>query len=467
MQLPTKEQELKKFLAVLPADKAAKLAAAVETGRVAGERGMPIDLILDGLRPTLRRINARRVPTTLRLLCEPFADFLVDDPREFKQPGRIARSSIRSMWRWLKDSLRVALADMETQVSRAVLSRDVRLQSEIVPRLQAEILNFVRGVLHRAAPGTSERRMLLAKIGGEDALHDIEEAMQLLAGATELSPLRGLLPRRIDTLTEQHAAFVRDVYDQMAGRGSDLCPYVGLLVLARLKRPWEALRLASIVSRRTNQALFSQSDMGIVGDVLLADMENLALDIASVRPDMLDTDALLTKLDRFTQMSGGLVREIGGRRDGKWGQRLIKIRQLASDSMDSLIVRAPREITAALPVQKMGAFGGRGARRPDLTRDPDGAKIERAMQWGKLLAGATPYAGGGDFHAAHKDAFEEVSNYLRTYTESIVVELKSLDYDKRPRAQSFLAHTEALSSAILGHEETEMIRKRVAAVLAR
>ena len=260
MQLPTKEQELKKFLAVLPADKAAKLAAAVETGRVAGERGMPIDLILDGLRPTLRRINARRVPTTLRLLCEPFADFLVDDPREFKQPGRIARSSIRSMWRWLKDSLRVALADMETQVSRAVLSRDVRLQSEIVPRLQAEILNFVRGALHRAAPGTSDRRLLLAKLGGEDALHDIEEAMQLLAGATELSPLRGLLPRRIDTLTEQHAAFVRDVYDQMAGRGSELCPYVGLLVLARLKRPWEALRLASIVSRRTNQALFSQSD---------------------------------------------------------------------------------------------------------------------------------------------------------------------------------------------------------------
>ncbi|MBP6012396.1 MAG: hypothetical protein KBA31_09230 [Alphaproteobacteria bacterium] len=467
MQLPTKEHELKKFLATLPADKAAKLAAAVETGRVAGERAMPIDLILDGLRPTLRRINARRVPTTLRLLCEPFADFLVDDPREFKQPGRIARSSVKSLWRWLKDTLRVALADMETQVSRAVLSRDVRLQSEIVPRLQAEVLNFVRAALDRATPGSADRRVLANRLGGEDALHDVEEAMQLLAGAGELSPLRGLLPRRIDTLTEQHGAFVRDIYDQMASRQSELCPYVGLLVLARLKRPWEALRLGGIISRRTNQALFSQSDMGIVGDVLLADMENLALDIASVRPDTLDTDTLLTKLDRFVQMSGGLVREIGGRRDGKWGQRLIKIRQLASDAMDALIVRAPREIMAALPVQKLGAFGGRGPRRPDLARDPDPAKIDRAMVWGRLLAGSMPYAGGGSFYSAHKDAFEEVSQYLRGYAESMMAELRTLEFDRRPRAQAFQVHAEALSDLVLGIEETDQIRRKAASMTPR
>jgi hypothetical protein len=111
------------------------------------------------------------------------------------------------------------------------------------------------------------------------------------------------------------------------------------------------------MSRRTNEILFSQTDMGIVGDLLLADMENLALDIASVRPELLDPEMVLNKLERFVQMSGGLVREIGVRRDGKWGQRLIKIRQLASDAMDALIARTPREITAALPVQP-GAFGG-------------------------------------------------------------------------------------------------------------
>jgi hypothetical protein len=257
------------------------------------------------------------------------------------------------------------------------------------------------------------------------------------------------------------------MYEELAARKPELCPYVGLLVLGRLRRPWEVLRLAGITSSRLNAPLFSQHDMGLIGDILLADMENLALDIASVRPDGLDPDALLNKLDRFTQMSGGLVREIGSKRDGKWGQRLIKIRHLASDAMESLVTRAPREITAALPVLKLGAFGGRGPKRPDLARDPDPVKLDRALVWGKLLAGSTPYAGSGDFYQAHKDAFDEVSNFLLAYTESLVVELKTLDFEKRPRAQTFLSHTESLSAAILGHEEAEQIRRRVAVVLAR
>lgn len=467
MKIPAREHDLKNFLASLPADKAMKLALAVERGRLAGERGLPAELILEGLRPTLRRLGLRRSPTPQRLFCEPFSDFLVEH-REFKQAGRISRSTISTLWKWLsREGLRTVLADFETQITRSVLSRDTRREAELVHQLQIEVARIVSGAIERAGNGGNDRRILAVKFGGEDALFDVEEMAVLLSAANELAPLRSMLPKRIDTLTDQHMALIRDIYEALSMRRPELCPYVGLLVLGRLKRPWEVLRLAAIGSNMNGAPLFSQSDLGLIGDILLADMENMALDIASVRPDGLDPDSLLNKLDRFTQMSGGLVREIGSKREGKWGQRLIKIRQLASDSMDALISRSPREITAALPVQKLGAFGGRGPRRPDLTRDPDHGKMERAMQWGKLLAGATPYAGGGDFHAAHKDAFEEVSNYLRSYTESIVVELKSLDYDKRPRAQAFLAHTEALSSAILGHEETELIRKRVAAVLAR
>lgn len=468
MQLPTKEHELRQFLASLPADKAATLAVAVERDRLQGKPGMPADLILGGLRPVLRASNARRVPMPQRLVCEPFADFLINDPREFKQAGRISRSSIRGLWRWLaKDGLRVTLAELESQIAHAILQREAKLQADLVARLQSEIVAAIRVASGRTGEAVTERRIFGVKFGGDDALSDVEEMALLLAGANELAPLRGLLPKRIDTLTEQHTSFVRDLYDQLAVRRPELCPYVGLLVLSRLKRPWEALRLATVMSRRSDETLFSQTDMGIVGDILLADMEHLALDIASVRPDMFDVEALLDKLDRFVQMSGGLVREIGVRRDGKWGQRLIKIRQLASDAMDALIARAPREIIAALPVQKLGAFGGRGPRRPDLSRDPDASKVERALIWGKLLAGSTPYAGGGAFYSSHKTAFEEVSYYLRQYADTMVTEMRTLEFDRRPRAQSFMAHAEALSDAVLGVEETDLMRRRAAAALTR
>jgi len=60
-----------------------------------------------------------------------------------------------------------------------------------------------------------------------------------------------------------------------------------------------------------------------------------------------------------------------------------------------------------------------------------------------------------------------VSQYLRSYTDSMVAELKTLDFEKRPRAQAFLAQAETLSDAILGVEETDLIRRRAAAALAR
>ena len=466
MQLPAKEHELKRFLASLPSDKALTLAAAVERGRLMGDRKLPADLILDGLRPQLRRMNARRLPTPQRLVCDAFSDFLVQDGREFKQLGRIARGPFRALWRWLqREGLRVTLADFEQQIARATLNRDARVQDDLVHRLQHEIVGIVRSVFERAGEGSSERRALVQKFGGEEAFADVEEIVLLLSGAGDFAPLRAL-PRRIDMLSEQYTVFVRDVYDQIAPRRPELCPYIGLMVLARLKRPWEALRLASVVSRRTNETLFSSNDMGVVGDMLLADMENLALDIASVRPDMLDPDEVLNKLERFVQMSGGLVREIGAKREGHWGQRLIKIRQLTSDAMDALIARTPREITAALPVQRQ-SFGGRGPRRPDLSREPDITKVERALLWGRLLAGATPYAGGGSFYATHKDAFEEVSQYLRSYADSMVTELRSLARDKRPRAEAYLSYAETLSDTVLGVEETDQMRRRVAAALAR
>jgi hypothetical protein len=466
MSSPAREHELRNFLAALPPEKATRLAIAVERSRLTGERSLPSGLILDGLRPTLRQFAPRRTPTAQRLFCEPFSDFLVDE-RDFKQPGRISRSTIAALWQWLaREGLRERLAQREAAIVAAILARDATEEEQQVRQLQQEAAGALAAAFNRAMSGGPEQRSLASRFGGDDALADAQEIALLLSGASELMPLRGLLPRRIDMLSEQNQALVRDLYEELAIRKPELCPYVGLLVLSRLRRPWEVLRLAAIRSSKGDEPLFRQQDMAIIGDILLADMEHMALDIASVRPDAMDTDAILNRLDRFTQMSSGLVREIGSRRDGKWGQRLIKIRQLASDAMDMLIARVPREIAAALPMQKAGGMVTRAPGRADLSREPELGRIERALAWGRLLAGATPYAGGGGFHKSHKQAFDEVSTYLMGYSESVVAALRTLDPARRPRAQTYLVHAQALSATILGHEEAEQMRRRAGTGLA-
>jgi hypothetical protein len=466
MHLPANEDELKRFLASLPLDKAVTLAAAVERERLSGESAMPVDVILEALRPSLRR-SRKRIPTPRRLVCVAFEDLLIDGPREEKQIGRIMRSSVVTLWRWLaKDALGAKLSDLEKRIAAATLARETKAEHELVAQLRSVIADTVRLTLGQVAEASPARRALAFTFGGEGALADIEEIGLVLEGGHELDAVRSKLPRAMESLLPDHLALVRDIYDDLSERRPELCPYIALIVLRRLHRPWEVLRLAGVVSRRRDETLFSESDMGVVGDLLLADMATLAGELSATPPHRMQPAAVLPKLERFVAMSNGLIREIGVRREGKWGQRLVKLRHLMSDAMDALIARAPIEIVAVLPMHKLGAYAGYAPRRPDLARELDVRRLERALDWAKLLAGAARFATDGAFHAAHREAFDRVSLHLRQYADAMVGELRTIDEAHRARAEAFVAAAQALGDAVLGREETDLFRRRVAAAAA-
>src|SRR5262245_3873305 len=128
MQLPAKEDELKRFLASLPFDKAVTLAAGVERERLSGNVAMPVDVILEALRPMLRR-SRKRIPTPRRLVCVAFEDLLIDGPREEKQTGRILRASLVTLWHWLEnEALGAKLAGLEKRIATAILARESKAE---------------------------------------------------------------------------------------------------------------------------------------------------------------------------------------------------------------------------------------------------------------------------------------------------------------------------------------------------
>ena len=68
---------------------------------------------------------------------------------------------------------------------------------------------------------------------------------------------------------------MREVYDQLVNRHPDAAPYVAVITMNRLSRPWEALRLPLLVTRHADETLISKTDMGLVGEILFARMEAL------------------------------------------------------------------------------------------------------------------------------------------------------------------------------------------------
>jgi hypothetical protein len=227
----------------------------------------------------------------------------------------------------------------------------------------------------------------------------------------------------------------------------------------RLEHPWEALRLPLSLSRTHKETLLANTDMGLVGEVLFSAVEMHAAAILGAKPNQFNSDALLGHVEGFTTLSAGVAKEVELRRDGVWGQRLIKDRAAVAGVMDGFMDRAPREIVASLPMQKSGTAGA-GPKIPDMSRPPDPEKADRALTYARLIAGCRRFAAAGSFAASLKRADEEVTTALRSYNEDIVRELRHASDEKRLNADQFAAIATELTTILFSPEEGEFLRRR-------
>lgn len=465
---PEKEEQLQAFLSRLPDGISAQLAAAVEVDRVAGGRGLPHEMILAGLRPSLIRSGPARTPTPLRLFCEPFEDLLVTGTRRVKQPGRIARATIRPLWTWLgTDLLGTRLEAYAQRIAAAIVSRNEDAQRVALSQLQQEASAAILNAVTPVQPGSKQHRELEARLGGPGSIADAREIALLLQVGDEINALRTALPRPIESLSEEHLAIIRHTYDRFTAEHPDQAPYIALVVMGRLVQPWEALRLAGVVSRKTTDTVIAGTDLGVVGDVLLSDAEALAEQLAAVRQPDFDPGFVSLLVVNFARLTSGLVKELGIKRDGVWGQRLMKSRSTVSSAIESMLERAPKEIMAALPVHRVGGFGSRGPRRPDVSKDPDQEKIARAERYAQVLNATRPFASQAAFAAAASDAFEEVAAQLRTYCEEILTEVRAAPPEARNRTEAHLNVGVRLATMVFGPEEGELLRRRGTAATTR
>ena len=212
-----------------------------------------------------------------------------------------------------------------------------------------------------------------------------------------------------------------------------------------------------MVSRQTSDALISKTDMGLVGEILFARMDAMKAAIMAARHPVFDADMLVTQVGGFADLSSAVVKEIEVRRDGEWGQRLLKDRVAIGEVMDGFMDRVVKEFNAALPMQK-----GSG----DFSRPASAEKRALALNYAKLVAGTRHFAAAGSFAAKQRMALEEVSNHLRRYVEDGIRELRSASGEKRATIESQLLLGADFAAILVSTEEAELIRRRVRAAQA-
>lgn len=455
---PERTGLLKSFLGNLPESVAARLARAVEIDRLSDGKMLPHEMILEGLRPVLRRAaGSDRTPTPLRLFCQPFEDLFSTMPRKTKQKGRIARDSATLVWTWLSLTL---LPDDVRSYARE-FKDFVVTGRHTQARLRAAAFWKLSGTAMRTAlTDDAQRSAARAQLGSDLVLADAEEMAVLLSIGESVAEIQAKLPKSTHGLNDDLLWQLREIYERVLATAPDAAAYVGVVAMNRLMRPWEGLKLAGLVSNQTQDTKISSTDMGLVGEIIFGDIEAHQLAVRAARHPEFDADALVNHLSQFTALSSGIVKGIEIRRDGKWGQRLIKDRAALAETMDDFMERAPDELDAALPTT------GNGPAVADFTHKVDAERIARAERYVRLVAGCRHFAVAASFGASQKKAEEAMMHLLRNYNEDLLKELYEPPSAHRDLAEGQLNFLAELTAVLCSEEESDQLRRRARSALA-
>jgi hypothetical protein len=439
---------LSAFLGGLPGQIASRLAQAVELDRLVDGKALPHEDILSGLRPVLRRDPAKRALTPLRLFCLPFQELLTSEARTAKQKGVVVRSSVLPVWRWLGEQL----------MPEEALKYCAEIKAMILAQRNADAMARA-GEFWILASATltsalAEPKTARAVLGGDLAAADAAEMALLLGAAPTMQKIQALIPVPVP-MTDALMWDLRAVYDEVAARQPDVAPYVAVVAMNRLARPWEGLRLPLMIARQHGDTLISRTDMGLVGEILFGRLDAMQANILAARHPSFDVETLLTQTRQFAELSSTIVKEIAVRRDGDWGQRLLADRVAVGEAMETLMERAPRELAAALPMQR-GA--GKSA---DFSRATDAEKRELALRYVRLVVGCRNFAAAASCAARQKDVQEELCAWLRRYNEALVKELRRPENPAVVEAQFQLAAE--ITALLFSAGEAELLRRRAKA----
>jgi hypothetical protein len=395
------------------------VARAVE---VADSDALHHEMILASGAPR-RGTGAERTPTPLRFFCLPFEDLLIASaPENNKRKGRIARDSIAPIWTWLSRSLLPLETKLYCRSFKAAVAAADHAQSRAHA---AKFWQKASATMRMTFASESGRSMARQSLPNERVFADAQEVARLLCIAPQIMTIHALLPRPVSQLTEEMRRSLRAVQDDVALSEPDAAPYVAVIAMNRLAKPWEALHLP----RHTPD---------LVGDIMFGDLQRWADAIRAERRPDFDVDMLLDNIAHFTWFHDGIFACDDVPRDGKLRRLLVRERFAIAAVINGFMQRAPAAMAGAL--QRSNA-----------------ENVKLALRYVRLVMGCRSFATVGFLGASIRQADEMMCRMLLSHNEHV--------FERAHRGPAELATCVQLTSALFGVEHGEFLRRRGHAAL--
>jgi len=460
----TKTDTIRVFLRQLPPAAAAKLLSAIDSGALPAKHlGLSVEEARECLSPDAATFEEKRdhSHTPIRLFFVPVEDLLFEGDRGQKETGLIPRSSLEVIWNWIKDDLLPdTFPDMIERIDAHIQSGDVNALGASVRVMQETAGAAMMTALERSETGEKIFNSIVRSLGEFPVLEDAREIADVFAILDEITQMQAQVPRQIAAFDEQLVSEVRDLYDDLYERDPDRAIYLALALMGRLDAPWQILRLARKIAMKNDDTMISQTDFSILGERFIKRLEIISSYFQRLRPGLSDLDELKSLIVEFSELSKGITKEIALLRIGNWGQRLLKARNTISTAISDEFAHYPKDLSFALPLQRVGGFSRSGPRRVDISHAPDEEKMLRCVRELTFMNDIRTYAQSIGAQNAFDKTKPELEGYMVSYEDAIIEELRVCEPEAAENAEAYLTNACQITELLMGDTASSTLLKR-------
>lgn len=465
------------MLAKLSASEALVLARKVEQARALGQETLPTDLVLAGLRPVLRELRPERTPTLCRLICSGFEDFLTDLSEGRRPPGFISRAVIRPWWGAVHQVASREIEVLTGELRQFLVKEDAEGIKTLGIKARALALQWTEEVAATLQKGKAADPEIKKHFGHPELHQDLQEVVKVLRMA---EPLRRAMDKILETATRNQETAGRQLIDfgeESVNEARTLyrdfheefgldSAYLALALMNRMESPWHILRLARAFSWKPTDAMVRDTEFGIIGDRLMAQLQGYAEEVARLvwkrrgrRPENVNYARIDELLGLYGGLAAGLTTEFGFRRESPWGESILQSRSTLANALgEEHMELVQDEILSVMPVRQRQS-GAHATEEPDLSEEPSEEQIARAVSAARHLALVVQRGARTGYANAARDATEVLDLALEKRADMLFSLLRDRPDDQVSAAQ--IEGAIPVAEALFGQGRSEIMMRRL------
>jgi hypothetical protein len=274
----------------------------------------------------------------------PLEPLLVDGAPEHDNTGRITRGSLAPIWEWIgRDLLPIMARDYNDKMKALIASGKHKEAQLAAVTFQTKVTKAVEGFLKSPETGEQARTKLAAYTASRSAFGDLIKITAALRAREAIAKFNEALPAKISKFDDAQVDKMAALLKAFRKTDADALPFALALVAARLKTPWQLIRLATKASRSKSAADVAATPNAIAVSMVLdqIDDKRQALRMALKNNRVIVARDILVDVYNTEYALRVRIREL---EESEWGKRLRGIMDEIAAMVDAEVSRFPDEV---------------------------------------------------------------------------------------------------------------------------